>query len=333
MTGDAALTKGEGGTHGRTPGPARDGTVVMGAGAARLLGLSLLLVLAAMYSAGCLDNGSENGSELQVAVTILPQEEIARAVGGEKVCITVVVPPGVEPHTYEPSAGQIARLSQADMYFRLGRGLLPFEDALVDRLLTLNPDLVVVDTSEGVSLIRVQGQDHGAMQGGDPHVWLSPSNLRIMAGHMAEGFSIIDPGRAADYAAGKEAYIRRVDATDTNIRDMLSGMEGKPFLVFHEAWGYFAREYGLVQVAVGAEGKEPGARELSSLITFARENGIRVVFAEPQYDTRGSEVIAREIHGSVVLIDPLAPDTLSNLERVASAISLIYGEGNGGAVP
>jgi len=293
-----------------------------------------MLLLGAVCLAGCLEwSAGENSRQcasgdeqrLTVVVTILPQEEVARAVGGERVCITVIVPPGVEPHTYEPSATQIVQISRADIYLRLGPGLLPFEDALVDRLKTLNPGMVIVDMSRGFSPIAVPGQGHDTAYGVDPHVWLSLAHLRLMAENVAEAFSAADPANAGDYTAARDAYIARVEESDRRIRGTLLGMEGKPCLVFHPAWGYFAREYGLVQVAVGEGGREPSARGLSSLIAQAREEGIRVVFAEPQYDTRGSEVVAREIGGTVVLIDPLAPDTLSNLERVASAISGSYG--------
>ena len=285
-----------------------------------------LMTIGIVCVMGCMHQEVSEDSRLQVAVTILPQEDVARAVGGDRVCVTVVVPPGVEPHTYEPSAGQIVQLSRADMYFRLGPGLLPFEDALVDRLRTLNPDLVIIVTSSGIPLIQGEGGGNGTSRGADPHIWLSPSNLRLMAENMAEGFFIADPAHSEAYIAGKEAYLQKVDATDRAIRNTLSGTEGRPFLVFHPAWGYFAREYNLEQVSVEAEGKEPGIRQISMLIEFAVERGIRVVFADPQFSTRESEVIAREINGTVVLIDPLAPDTLANIERVASVISMSYGK-------
>ncbi len=312
----------------------RNRPVSKGRGGLRFAFFLILLVFGAICLAGCLEGnaGAESGQyaageeqRLSVAVTLLPQEEVARAVGGERVCITVVVPPGVEPHTYEPSAAQIVQISRADLYLRLGPGLLPFEDALVDRLKTLNPGMAIVDTSRGVSPITVPGHGHDTAQGIDPHVWLSPAHLRLMAANIEEAFSAADASHAGAYAAATDAYIARVEESDKRIRGMLLGMEGKPFLVFHPAWGYFAREYGLVQVAVGEDGREPSARGLSSLIAHARREGIKVVFAEPQYDTRGSEVVAREIGGTVVLIDPLAPDTVANLERVASAISESYG--------
>ena len=334
MGGDAVLTINERSGHGLVPRTLRDRQVFIGRGGDRSASFLILLVLAALCLAGCLggktgdepwQNAAGDGPRLSVVVTLLPQEEVARAVGGERVFITVVVPPGVEPHTYEPSAAQIVQISRADLYLRLGPGLLPFEDALVDRLKTLNPGMRIVDTSRGVSPITMPGQGHDTAKGVDPHVWLSLAHLRLMAGNMADAFIAADPAHEEAYAASRDEYIARVEDTDRRIRGLLLGMEGKPFLVFHPAWGYFAREYGLVQVAVGEDGREPGARGLSSLIARAREEGIRVVFAEPQYDTRGSEVVAREIGGRVVLIDPLAPDTLANLERVASEISESYG--------
>ncbi|MCU0632752.1 MAG: zinc ABC transporter substrate-binding protein [Methanolinea sp.] len=285
-----------------------------------------ILGVLAVCSACCIEQDAKDDSRLQVVVTILPQAEMATSIGGERTCVTVVVPPGVEPHTYEPSAAQLVQISRADMYLRLGPGLLPFEDTLVERIRALNPEILIVDTSDGISLIHGKDGEPDDSHGPDPHIWLSPSGLRIMAAHMERGYAEIDPGHQVEYAARKERYLHDVEDADRSVRNALSGMEGEPFLVFHPAWGYFAREYSLIQVAVETEGKEPSAKELSTLITLARERGIRVVFAEPQFSTRGSEVIAREINGTVVLIDPLAPDTLANLQRVAFAISGTYGD-------
>lgn len=283
----------------------------------------LLAVLMACLP-GCVDRVPDNGSRLQVAVTLLPQAEIAQSVGGERVCITVIVPPGAEPHTYEPSAAQLVQVSRSDVYFRLGPGLLPFEDTLVERIRTLNPGIRVVDTSEGINPIEKDADSLGGPQGKNPHIWLSPSNIGIMAVNMERGLAGADPLFRAEYEANTRAYLQKTEATDHNIRATLSGLEGRSFLVFHPAWDYFAREYDLVQIAVEKEGKEPTARDLSTLINRARDQGIRVVFAEPQFPTRGAEEIAREINGTVVLLDPLAPHTLANLEQVASAIRDSY---------
>lgn len=289
--------------------------------------LFCMLFLVVVCAMGCIHQEPHNDSRLNVAVTVLPQAEIAREIGGENVCVTVVVPPGVEPHTYEPATSQLLELSRSDMYLRIGPGLLPFEDNLLERVRELNPKIQIVDTSAGVPLIH--GDDPRAgddnvdpdHHGTDPHIWLAPSNLRIMAANIEAGLSMADPSHREEYARGKESYLAKVDTTDAAIKAMFSEMDGRSFIVFHPAWGYFAREYNLDQVAVEDGGTEPGIRHLTTLVEFAKEKGIVVVFADPQHSTRESGVIAEEINGAVVLLDPLAPDVLGNLRDVAAAIA------------
>lgn len=301
--------------------------------------LFCLLLLAGACMMGCVQQGPGDDSRLHVTVTVLPQSEIAREIGGERVCVTVIVPPGVEPHTYEPGASQILGISKSDIYFRLGPGLLPFEDNLVERLKELNPDLLIVSTSDGIDLIH--GEDGmeeegsvGSGQGGtDPHIWLSPSNLRVMARNTGEGFRLADPLDREGYSARENAYLAKIDTTDATIRGIFSGLDTRSFMVFHPAWGYFAREYGLSQVSVEEGGREPGIRHLSTLVSFARENGIRIIFADPQHSTRESSVVAGEIDGMVVILDPLGPGTLQNLEDAASSIAGSYHNTTPGVPP
>lgn len=301
--------------------------------------LFCMLILVGACVMGCMHHASQNDSQLQVTMTVLPQAEIAREIGGERVCVTVVVPPGVEPHTYEPSTGQLFEISGSDIYFRIGRGLLPIEDNLVERVRELNPKILIVDTSAGVPLIH--GSDPGAENssmdpdhhGTDPHIWLAPSNLRIMATNIEAGLSEADPSHREEYVAGRESYLAKVDTIDTDIRGILSGMDGRSFIVFHPAWGYFAREYDLDQVAVEAGGTEPGIRHIETLVEFARAKGIEVVFADPQHSLRESGVIAGEINGTVVRLDPLAPDVLDNLKRVAAEIARSYRDASPGGAP
>ena len=290
-------------------------------------------IVAVAWSAGCLSGEKLDpgiAGEKIAAVTLLPQEDIVREIAGRDWNVIVVVPPGAEPHTYEPTASRVAQVSQADMYFRLGPGLLPFEDTLVHRITAHNPDIVVVDMSEGISRLYGSGKENERPDshdsGADPHVWLSAPNLRVMAENVARALSAHDPLHAGEYVSRKEAYLAKVNSCEAAIRANLSGLEGRPFLVFHPAFGYFARDSGLVQVAVREEGHETGPAGLSRIIALAREQGISVVFAEPQFSTRESEVIAQEINGTVVLIDPLAPDVLGNLVRISGAIAESYGE-------
>lgn len=295
--------------------------------------LPLILVILVAIS-GCLSestNGRGTPHGRTAVVTVLPQAEIVREIAGGDWEVVVVVPPGVEPHTYEPTASQVARVSLADAYVRLGPGLMPFEDTLVQRILAREPGIAIIDMSEGISLLYGDEQgDNGTPQsrtGADPHIWLSPGNLRIMAENVARGLSEVDPAHAGDYGARKNAYLEKIDSCTGAIRRNVSGLEGRAFLVVHPAFGYFARDFSLIQVAVEEEGHEPGPAELSRLVTLARDEGISVVFAEPQFSTRESEVIAREINGTVVLVDPLAPDVLENLVCISGVIRRSYGVG------
>ncbi|MDI9633935.1 MAG: zinc ABC transporter substrate-binding protein [Methanolinea sp.] len=290
--------------------------------AARTLLSSLLALLVLASVAGCLDgpaHGRGPPHARTAVVTVPPQEEVVREIAGDGWEIVAMVPPGAEPHTYEPPVSTVGRASTADAYFRLGPGLLPLEDVLVARLVAQNPRMAVVNMSDGIALLR--GGDGGGAGGVDPHVWLSPANLRVMATNVAAALSAMDPDRAGEYAARRDAYLRKVDSCEEAIERNLMGLEGRSFLVFHPAFGYFARDFGLSQVAVEAGGHEPGPAEISRIVTFARENGITVVFAAPQFSTRESEVIAREINGTVALVDPLSPDVTGNLVRISGAIA------------
>jgi zinc transport system substrate-binding protein len=289
--------------------------------------LAVLVAISGCLSEGMGERGAHHGRT--AVVTVLPQAEIVKEIAGGDWDVVVVVPPGAEPHTYEPTASQVARVSGADVYARLGPGLMPFEDTLITRIAAGEGGISIIDMSEGITLLYGEGKEDGATtqnrKGADPHIWLSPGNLRIMAENVARGLAEVDPAHAGDYSARKNAYLERIDSCTRAIQRNISGLEGRAFLVFHPAFGYFARDFGLVQVAVEEEDHEPGPAGLSRLVTLARERGITVVFAEPQFSTRESEVIAREINGTVVLVDPLAPDVLENLVRISGAIRKSYG--------
>ena len=273
--------------------------------------ISVCLVL----STGCLSPGQDDqGEGILVAVTIPPQEEMVREIGDGRVDVLVLVPPGSDPHIYEPSPGLVARASAADLYLILGSGLFPVEDTLADRLRAMNPALVVVNTSRGVDYI-------GTAERRDPHVWLSLQNARIMAGNTRDALILAEPEYEDLYRENAERYITRIDDLDRKISADLLCEDPGMILVTHDAWGYFARDYDLSIIAIEQEGKEPTAKDLEALITRAREQGVTVVFAEEQENRREAQAIADAIGGSVMVIDPLAPDYLATMERIATAFA------------
>jgi zinc transport system substrate-binding protein len=277
--------------------------------------LLFIISVCLVVSAGCLSPGQdEQGEGILVAVTIPPQEEMVREIGDGRVEVLVLIPPGSDPHTYEPSPGLVARASAADLYLILGSGLFPVEDILADRLRTMNPALVVVNTSRGVDYL-------GTGERRDPHVWLSLRNARIMAGTTRDALILADPEYEEMYRDNADRYMARIDALDRNISAEFLRKDPGMILVTHEAWDYFARDYGLSIASIEQEGKEPTAKDLEALIMLAKEHGVTVVFSEAQEDRREAQAIADEIGASVMVIDPLDPDYLGNMERIATVFA------------
>jgi zinc transport system substrate-binding protein len=287
----------------------------MAGSAARIAALLVLLAAAVALAVSC-GGGGMDGGRIGVAVSIMPQAEFVERVGGDRVEVTVMVPPGANPHTYEPTPRQIAALSEARVYFKVGSGI-EFELAWMDKLAAANRDMMVVDTSRGVELLEEEDGGHG---GSEPHVWLSPLNARIMVQNIYEGLAAVDPGSRDFFEKNRDAYIEELDRLDREARNALENVERKQFLSYHPAWGYLARDYGLEQISVEVEGKEPSGGDIARAVGLARELGIKVIFVEPQFNPQSARVVADEIGGRVVYLDPLAKDYADNMRRVLKAL-------------
>jgi zinc transport system substrate-binding protein len=272
--------------------------------------LSIIVVLIACLTCGCADNAAGDGAQKNtVVVSILPQAEFVERVGGDKVNVVVMIPPGASPATYEPTASQLAEVSHAKLYFILGSGI-PFEKVWLEKVTDANRDMKVVNTSAGASLIEK-----------DPHVWLSPKQAMVQVRNIYQALADLDPSNKDYYNRNMVSYIAELESADTYIASTVSEMDEKVFMVFHPAWGYYARDYGLNMIPVEIEGKDPSASDLQKLIEEAREKGIKVVFVQPQFSTASAETIAREIGGEVVPVDPLARKYVSNIRNVTEAFS------------
>jgi len=287
----------------------------------RSVSIALWLVLAAsftLFAASCTSK-TQAMDEIGVVVTLLPQAEFAEAVGGEKVDITVMVPPGASPHTYEPTPSQMTVLSRAKVYAKVGSGV-DFELVWMDKLITVNKDMLVVDCAQGIELQETavpHEHEHEAM---DPHIWMSPRNVYTMVRNIANGLIQIDPDNRAYYEQNRDTYLQKLAQLDQDIRDSLSSAKNRRFMVNHPAFGYFAREYDLTMITIEEEGKEPTAAGIARLIEQAKEQNIKVIFAEPQFNPQSAKVIADEIDGRVVFIDPLAKDYIANLHILAEEL-------------
>jgi zinc transport system substrate-binding protein len=276
---------------------------------------------------------------LRVAVSIPPQKYFVERIGGELVEVTTMVPPGADPHTYEPRPSRMASLSGAMLYFSMG---MEFESVWLARFRNVSKGMKVIPMHEGLERMAMADDAHGhdqdeeeghadeghAEEGHgvglpDPHVWLSPPLVRVMAFNILEALVREDPENAGEYRKNYAAFCQEVSKLDAGILEFLAlnDVLGREFLVFHPSFGYFARHYGLQQTVIEAGGKEPGPAELVGLIEHVRERGLKTVFVEPQFSEKSARVVARAINGSVVQLNPLAADWADNMWVVVRAVT------------
>ncbi len=255
---------------------------------------------------------------MKVAVSIPPLADFVREVGGERVEVELLVPPGADPHTYEIRPAQMRFLAEARLLFVVGLGLEWWLEDVVSA--SGNPELEVVVTSSGVGAIDR-----------DPHIWLDPLNAVLMVASIRDALVRADPAGRLQYESNAARYILRLLELHEEIAGRISRWKHREFVALHGAWVYFARRYGLEQLAVivTTPGQEPSAREVARIIELMRSRGVRAVFAEVQHPTRIAEAVAREAGASLVLLDPLGgvpgrEDYISlmryNLERMEEAL-------------
>ncbi|MGC9029571.1 MAG: metal ABC transporter solute-binding protein, Zn/Mn family [Desulfomonilaceae bacterium] len=270
----------------------------------------------------------EKSPAVRCFVSILPQEFFVSKIGGPHVIVDVLVGPGQEPHTFELTPKAMASLAQADLFFTLG---LPFERVILKKLAGAKHKVKIIDTTRGVTFLEFREEHahdhhHDAHEGHvkdsarDPHIWLDPSLVKIQAANIAQALAAQDPAHAHDYQANLSAFQAELDELDAELAATLKPFKGQKFYVYHPAFGYFAARYGLLQVPVEMGGKEPTARHIAGLIKSAKENGVRIIFVEPQFSTKGAEMIAKAIGGTIIPIDPLSKDYLNNMRAIAAAI-------------
>lgn len=282
----------------------------------------MILFLLTGTAAGCTGRAAEDVDDgrIGVIVSIQPQAEFAERVGGDKVRVTVMIPPGASPHTYEPAPDQLVEVSESEIYAKVGTGI-EFELTWMDKIINTGGEILVVDCGRGIDLIksfndRENGDEHGD-HNFDPHIWLSPDNAAVMAENIYYGLAEVDPGSREYYKKNLDGYIAELKELDDEIKGLFSGKENKEIIVYHPTWAYFLKDYGLEQIAIEKEGKEPTAEGIRDLISTAKRYNIKLIFASPEFNTQSAETIAREIEGEVVLISPLEKDYIENIRNVA----------------
>ena len=232
---------------------------------------------------------------------------------------------GETPHSFSLRPSDARMLHGADVVFWIGPDLeRPLQNILASLADVRSISMLDTPRLETLTMRSAHAHAHDETDHGhhhdaavDPHIWLSPPLVRLQAGTILKALTAADPGRSKDYETNYRRFVNEIDALDRDLKTLFSGKEGLPFMVFHPAWGYFAQAYGLTQVPIEIEGKDPKPAQLQDMIENARAQGIRVVFVQPQFSVKRAELVAREIGGQVAFADPLAPDWLTNLRAVA----------------
>lgn len=292
--------------------------------------LALFLLLA-----GCSSNASNSevkDEKVVVAVSIVPQETFIKNIAGDLVDIVTLIPPGYSPANYQPTPKEIAKFSDAEIYFSMG---VPTEKAnTLNKIDDLNKNMKVIDLASVVGEIYPhrymdehnhddedeEGQQH---DGRDPHIWLSPKRAILIVETMKNELVIIDPENKNVYEKNALEYIDKLKTLDESIKSSLSKTNYKKFIIHHPSYGYFADDYGLEMIAIEEDGKDATAKGIKGVIDLAKEENIKFILYQEEFDNNQAEAIARDIGGITIKVAPLSANYIENLEMITAKFTEI----------
>ena len=276
-----------------------------------------ITLLIAILCGGCTSRRPADGEPLYVS--ILPLRSLVQGIVGDDFDIEVLVPPGASPETFEPTPRQFVGLNKARMVFNVG--LIDFETTLLAKI---EDQAKVVNLSRGIELIAGTcshgSHGHTHTHGIDPHVWTSPRALQKMAENAYEAIREAYPD-SVKYETNYRLLQQELKALDERTAARIAASDVEYFIIYHPALTYYARDYGLRQIAIEADGKEPSAKQLTQLIRQAREDGVRRILYQSQFPASAVEVIARDIDAQYVEVDPLREDVIANIEEITGIIT------------
>ncbi len=266
-----------------------------------------------------------------VTVSVLPQKYFIERIVGDNLSINVMIPPGASPVTYEPTPKQMKELSASNLYIRIGH--IEFEKSWMKKIRDINPEMLVVDQSVVANLIEPENSHQNEHEheghhhhGVDPHIWTSPKEVKKQVDFLYQYLIKTYPEFDPDFTKNYNSFIREIDSLDSYIIKQLKLCRGNKFMIFHPALSYFARDYGLVQISIEIDGKEPTSANIHEIIEVAKKEEIKVIFVQKQFSTHNAEVIAEEINGRVVQIDPLSYNWPESIKMIANEIVKSYNE-------
>jgi zinc transport system substrate-binding protein len=260
---------------------------------------------------------------------IPPVAYLTERIGGEHWKVAVLMQPGQDPHTYEPTPKQVQSLGRAELFLKVG---MPFEERLIEKIRSVRDNIVVVDTTTGIEKRLMESDacrdhDHSANPNAhhdeadyDPHVWLSPPNLKIQAANIAAALEKADAVNTSDYRANLKKLDAEIDSLHEKLAQKLKPFAGRPIYVFHPAFGYFADCYDLKQTAIQLGGKQPSLKQLRQFVHQAEADKVKTIFIQPQFDPHSAESVAQAIGGKAETLNDMSKDVLANLEEIADKV-------------
>jgi zinc transport system substrate-binding protein len=273
----------------------------------------MLVVLTGIVGCGS-KNAQDTQHKPQLFVSVAPLAFFAKRIAREHLTVNILIDQGANPHTYTPTPRQIVSMARGGLLFSSGAS---FERTITSRMTWDKTKLKIVDLAAYLHGNEPHAGHEGHDHADDNHIWMSPRSAKLISKVICGELCAFDPPHAEEYRSNLTKLQADLDALDARLTTTLKPLSGKNFFIFHPSLGYFARDYGLVQHAVEHEGKSPGPRHRSKLVALARASGVKTIFVEPQFSQRAANVIAEEIGGKTVMLDPLSEDYINNMEQIA----------------
>jgi len=272
----------------------------------------------AVLLAGC--SGPKDSGQPVLVVSIEPQRKILETIAGSGFDIVTLLPPGSDPESYEPTISQRRALGDAEAYFPVG--YMPFEQRLASDIEGYDIKRMIY-SSEGIEPVtgtHSHGDGHGHNDI-DPHVWTSLRNGKIIAANIAAALSELRPDSAEAYASRLERFVAHIDSLDAVAARRLESSGARSFAIWHPSLSYFARDYGLHQIAVGSESKEISVGRLRDIIDEAREDSVAVFFFQKEYDSRQAATVNEAMGTRLVTINPLDYDWDGQIMKIVDELA------------
>lgn len=278
----------------------------------------LFIFLIIFTAISCNRNSPESSTKV-ITVSIAPFKYFVEKIGGNEFKVNVMVPTGANPHIYEPYPQQIIMLRKSIAY--ISNGYLGFELTWLDRFYEINRKMVKLSVGNNITTISsVHGLEGEHTEGTDPHYWVSPKSALIIASSVKDLLCELTPGEKQKYETNYDTLVSKINEVDEKAKSLFDGFHGRAFMIYHPNLAYLARDYGLEEVSVEFEGKEPPPSRLKELVDFAKTRNIKTIFVQREYDSKNAKAIAHEIGAEIRVIDPLSPDWMGATLDIINAL-------------